>query len=292
MSLDFARVRRAFSAAAPAYDAIARLQAAIGDELYERLEVIAAPPARVLDVGSGTGRLAVRLKQRWPHAELLCVDAALGMLRQARRRAGLFQPLRRIAGDARALPLPDRSVELVVSNLCLQWLDDPTPAFREFARVLRPSGWLVFTTFGPDTLSEMREAWAAVDTAVHVHRFLDVMDIGNRVMAQGFVHPMLDVERHTRYYPDVRALMRELKSIGASNADRARRRGLTGRRAFAAMQECYERLRSPQGLPASWEVIFGQAQAPAEGQPVRQGSAEIARFDVQALRASLRRPRI
>jgi malonyl-CoA O-methyltransferase len=291
MPLDFPRVRRAFSAAAPAYEQIARLQATIGDELYERLEVVKAPPARVVDVGSGTGRLAARLKQRWPRAELLCIDAALGMLRQARKRAGLFKPLRRIAGDARALPLPDRSVDLVVSSLCLQWLDDPAPAFREFARVLRPGGWLLFTTFGPDTLSELRGAWAAVDDAVHVHPFLDVMDIGNTVMAQGFAHPMFDVERHASHYPDVRGLMRELKGIGAGNADRARRRGLTGRQAFAAMQECYEGLRGPKGLPASWEVIFGQAQAPAEGQPLRQGGGEMARFDVESMRAALRRPR-
>ena len=129
MSLDFARVRRAFSAAAPAYEAIARLQAGIGDELYERLDVVQAAPSRVLDVGSGTGRLAARLKLRWPQAEVLCVDVAVGMLRQARKRAGLFKPLRRVAGDARALPLADRSADLVVSSLCLQWLDDPAPAF-------------------------------------------------------------------------------------------------------------------------------------------------------------------
>lgn len=291
MSLDFARVRRAFSAAAPAYEAIARLQAGIGDELYERLDVVQAAPSRVLDVGSGTGRLAARLKQRWPQAEVLCVDVAVGMLRQARKRAGLFKPLRRIAGDARALPLTDRSVDLLVSSLCLQWLDDPAPAFREFARVLRPGGWMLFTTFGPDTLRELREAWAAVDGGVHVHRFLDVMDIGNSVMAQGFSHPMFDVERHASHYPDVRSLMQELKGIGAGNADQGRRRGLTGRRAFAAMQSHYECLRGPKGLPASWEVIYGQAQAPAEGQPLRRGGAEMARFDVESMRAALRRPR-
>lgn len=291
MPLDFSRVRRAFSAAAPAYEQIARLQAGIGDELFERLDIVAAPPARVLDVGSGTGRLAARLKQRWPQAEVLCLDAALGMLRQARKRAGLFKPLRRIGGDARALPLADRSVDLVVSSLCLQWLDDPAPAFREFARVLRPGGWLLFTTFGPDTLSELRAAWATVDDAVHVHPFLDVMDIGNSVLAQGFAHPMFDVERHTGHYSDVRSLMRELKGIGAGNADHSRRRGLTGRRAYAAMQAAYEALRGAKGLPASWEVIFGQARAPAEGQPLRGGGAEMARFDVESMRAALRRPR-
>lgn len=284
-------IRRSFSRAAPGYEQTARLQAQVGDLLLERLDLLSAPPARILDVGAGTGRLSGLLKRRYPKAEVLALDLSLGMLRIAKRHGSWWRPLRRIAGDAQALPLADGSVDLLVSNLCLQWVDRLDAAFHEFRRVLGPGGWMLISSFGPDTLTELREAWRAADDAEHVHVFRDMQELGDRVLAQGFANPMFDVERFTLRYPDTRALMHELKAIGAVNALAERRRGLTGKSAFARMQAAYELQRRNGSLPASYEIVFGQAQAPADGVPRRGPRGELASFGVDAMRARLQAAR-
>ena len=289
MSLDRHRIRQAFSRAATAYEQTAVLQQQVGDLLLERLHLLKSEPARVLDVGAGTGRLTGLLKKRIPQAEVIALDLAIGMLRQAKRHAGWWRPFRRVAGDAQALPFADASMDLVISNLCLQWCGDLKAALHEFRRVLKPGGWLLFSSFGPDTLKELRSAWRAADSAAHVHVFLDMHDVGDAVLAQGFVDPMFDVERYTLSYADARAAMRELKTIGAGNALAERKRGLTGKQAFARMLAAYETLRRDGRLPLSYEVIFGQAQAPAAGAPLRGPKGDLASFSVEAMRAKLRR---
>ncbi|GMU42567.1 MAG: malonyl-ACP O-methyltransferase BioC [Xanthomonadales bacterium] len=288
MPLDRARIRAAFTRAAVDYERSAVLQGQVGDLLLERLDRVREPPARVLDAGAGSGRLARLLKRRWPQAEVVALDLALGMLQQARRKGSWWRPLRCISGDAQALPFADASFDLLVSNLCLQWCD-PHAVFREFRRVLRPSGWLLATSFGPDTLRELRAAWRAADAGAHVHVFLDLHDLGDAALAQGFVDPVLDVERFRLHYPDARTLMRELKGIGAGNALGERARGLTGRAAFARMLAAYECERVAQGLPASYEVIFVQAQAPQAGAPLRGPRGDLASFSLESMRRQLRR---
>lgn len=284
-------IRRSFSRAASGYEQTARLQAQVGDLLLERLDLLSAPPARILDVGAGTGRLSGLLKRRYPKAEVLALDLSLGMLRLAKRHGSWWRSLRQIAGDAQALPLADGSVDLLVSNLCLQWVDQLDAAFHEFRRVLRPGGWMLISSFGPDTLIELRDAWRAADDAEHVHVFRDMQELGDRVLAQGFSNPMFDVERYTLNYPDTRALMHELKAIGAVNALAERRRGLTGKSAFARMQAAYELHRRDGTLPASYEVVFGQAQAPSAGAPLRGPRGDLASFGVDAMRARLQAAR-
>jgi malonyl-CoA O-methyltransferase len=253
------------------------------------LQVVTAVPAQVLDVGAGTGRLTGLLRKRFAKSEVIALDLSLGMLRQARQHAGWWRPFRRVAGDAQALPFADATMDLIVSNLCLQWCGDLRATLHEFRRVLKPGGWLLFTSFGPDTLKELRAAWRAADERAHVHGFLDMHDVGDAVLAQGFVDPIFDVERYTLTYADARALMRELKTMGAGNAATERARGLTGKQAYARMSAAYEAQRRDGVLPASYEVIFGQAQAPAAGAPLRGPQGDIASFSVEAMRAKLRR---
>ncbi len=310
MSLDLKLVRRAFGRAAAGYEAVAVLQHEVESLLLERLEILATPPAEllsearargmatpfksspqsILDVGCGTGRASAALRKRYPKAEIIALDLALPMLQQARRRAGWWKPFRRVCADARALPLADQSVDLIFSNLCLQWIENLGGVFNEFRRVLRPGGWLMFSSFGPDTLTELRQSWAAADQGAHVNVFLDMHDVGDAMLAAGFRDPMLDVERYTLTYRDARQLMRELKAIGAGNAAAERQRGLTGKSRLQRMLAHYESFRSDEGLlPASYEVIFAQAQAPESNQPRRDGQDEIASVSVDALRAQLRR---
>jgi malonyl-CoA O-methyltransferase len=263
--IELAEVRRQFGRAAETYDDAAAVQLEVLGRLLERLDVLETPPSVILDAGAGTGRGARALSDRFRQARVVALDIAEPMVRHARRRKPWFRRLDAVCGDATRLPLADASVDLVFSSLMLQWVEDPAEAFAEFRRVLKPEGWLLFTTFGPDTLSELRQAWAAADDSVHVNRFIDMHDLGDALLRSGFVNPVVDVDRMTSHYPDARALMRELKSIGAQNSNAGRPAGLTGRRRLATMQQAYESHRRDAGLPASWEVVFGQARTPVAG---------------------------
>lgn len=261
--LDGGRVRASFSSAARTYDASAVLQAQVRDELLDRLDVLRVQPRVVLDLGAGTGHGSIALKRRYPSSRVVALDLAPGMLQEARRRQTLLRRFDRVVADAAALPLKDASVDMVCSNLMLQWCNDPDRVFRECRRVLRPGGVLHLTTFGPDTLVELRRAWAAADPAhAHVSRFLDMHDLGDAVVRAGFAEPVLDVERYTLTYADARDLMRDLKAIGAHNATTGRARGLTGKSTLARMLAAYEGERRDGKLPATYEVVYAQAWCP------------------------------
>jgi malonyl-CoA O-methyltransferase len=255
-------VRRAFGRAASDYDAAAKLQHQVRGELLERLDLVRIDPSAVLDLGTGTGHAALALKRRYPKAQVVALDLAESMLREAGRRQTLFRRFRRVCADAACLPFRAASFDIVFSNLMLQWCDEPDPVFAECRRVLRPGGLLTFASFGPDTLMELRRAWAAVDDHVHVGRFIDMHDLGDALVRAGLVEPVMDVERLVLTYAEVRDLMRDLKAIGAHNASAGRPRGLTGKGALGRMVAAYETLRRESRLPATYEVVFGHAWTP------------------------------
>lgn len=273
--IDLARVRRSFGRSAHAYDAAAVLQKRVRDELLERLAVVRLAPTVVLDLGAGTGHAAVALKRRYRSSQVIALDLAEGMLREAGRRQTLLRRFRRVCAQGAALPLRDASVDLVFSNLMLQWCHDPDAVFRECRRVLKPGGLLTFTTFGPDTLVELRRAWAAADERTHVNRFIDMHDLGDALVRSGLAEPVLDVERFTLTYAEVRDLMRDLKDIGAHNANAGRPRGLTGKGTLARMTAAYEAFRRDGRLPATYEVVYGQAWCPVSVPRSRHATGEV-----------------
>jgi len=283
--LDPRDVARSFGAASRSYDAAAQLQGLARAELLSRFDVLRAPPRAVLDLGAGTGLAAVAIKRRFPRAAVTVADIAAPMLAVARRHSRFWRPLRCVQADARALPFEDASFDLVFSNLMLQWLAPPDAALAEMRRVLQPGGLLLLSSFGPETLRELRAAWQAADSGVHVNGFIDVHDLGGALARAGFAEPVLDVDRHVRHYADARALMRELKALGAHNVDARRARGLTGRGAFARMNAAYESLRVPAGLPATWQVAYVVAWAAAESGTVHH--AGETHIDLAAVRARL-----
>lgn len=262
-TLDTTTIRTSFDAAAADYDAVAVVQAEVRRRLLERLELFRVQPRRILDAGCGTGHGTRALLRHYRGAQLVALDLAPGMLKAARSRRPWLRRLDAVCGDAAALPLADASVDLVFSNLMLQWCNQPDRVFSEFRRVLRPGGLALFTTFGPDTLKELRAAWRAADGHTHVSRFIDMHDLGDALLRAGLGEPVMDMEHLTLTYPDVRSLMRDLKTMGARNATSGRNRGLTGRRRLAAVEEHYERFRSDGRLPATWEVVYGHAWAGA-----------------------------
>ncbi|HEY7754098.1 MAG TPA: malonyl-ACP O-methyltransferase BioC [Steroidobacteraceae bacterium] len=268
--LDTVAARRNADRASATYDEHAVLQARVRAELIRRLDWIAFTPQTVLDLGCGTGQGALALAARWPGARVIAMDASPGMLGQLARHdaAGRCE---RLCADARSLPLAEAGIDLVFSNLMLQWCDDLDAAFAEVARVLRPRGLFTFTTLGPDTLVELRDAWRAAGPGEHVIPFTDMHDIGDGLVRAGLAEPVLDVLRYTLTYPDLGALARDLRATGAGNALAGRPRGLTGRARFAAVRRAYERHRRDGSLPATCEVIFGQAWGAVTDRRARAG---------------------
>jgi len=266
---DKSTVRRSFERAALTYDAAAVLQHEVCGRMHERLGLIRHRPATVLDAGSGTGNALTALRARYPDARVIALDIALAMLQQGREhtRTPWWNIIRKnvvtsLCGDIEALPLASASVDMVWSNLALQWVNDTDKAFAEFHRVLAPGGLLMFSTFGPDTLKELRKAYSQVDHDTHVSRFTDLHDIGDLLVKRGFADPVMDMEPFTMTYGDVRTLMRDLKAIGAHNATQGRPRGLTGRARLTAVTAAYEAFRRDGKLPATFEVVYGHAWKP------------------------------
>ncbi|RFA31179.1 malonyl-[acyl-carrier protein] O-methyltransferase BioC [Alkalilimnicola ehrlichii] len=281
-----AKLRDAFDRAASRYDEVAVLQREVGERLLGRLDLVTLQPERILDVGAGTGYAARALQKRYRKAEVIPLDIAPSMLRQAKRRGGFLRPLRCVCGDAEALPLASNSVDLVFSNFTLQWCHDLDRVFAEFQRVLRPGGLVMFSTLGPDTLTELRQSWSAVDDAVHVNAFIDMHDVGDALVRAHLAEPVMDVEHFTLTYDKVRDLMGDLKTLGAHNVSAGRRRGLTGKGALEKVYRAYERFRDAEGrLPATYEVVYGHGWGP-DTLPQRPDATGAVRVPVSSLRRS------
>jgi len=287
--LDKQQVRHNFGRAATSYEKHDVLQQEVQSALIERLDFYTAEPGRIIDVGAGTGRGTALLKKRYAKAEVIAVDLALPMLRAAKQHASWLKPFQRVCAEATALPLADHSVDVLHSNLCFQWIDDLKALFDECARVLKPGGLLAFSTFGPDTLKELRASWAEADQQPHVSRFLDMHDVGDAMLAAGLRDPVLDVHRYTLTYSEPRKLLDELQGLGATNADQTRERGLTGKSRYRRMLAAYETMRIDGRIPATWEVVTAHAWGPPQGQGRRGADGgEIASFSVDSLRGTRR----
>jgi malonyl-CoA O-methyltransferase len=256
-------VRRSFSRAASSYDEHAVLQREVGERLLQHLDPIRIAPRRVVDLGCGTGAAFDALRKRYPDAPLVGIDLALPMLQRARarspwwRRALSSTPLLACA-DAERLPLAAGCAGLAFSNLLLQWCE-PAAIFAEAARVLETGGLFLFSTYGPDTLKELRAAFAAAGPGAHVNDFVDMHDLGDALVAAGFADPVMEMETITLEYSTLEALAADLRGGGGHNVLPGRARGLGGREAWRRMVGRYEAMRRGGALPATYEVVYGHA---------------------------------
>ncbi|MCX7891009.1 MAG: methyltransferase domain-containing protein [Burkholderiales bacterium] len=280
--LDRAALRRAFGRAAATVAGASFLDREVERRMAERLGYVRLEPRRVLDAGAGTGASLAMLRARYPRAETVAADFAPALVRRARsarpiaaRLRGLVgaAPARFVCADLAALPFPAESFGLVWSNLALAFAPSVPAAIAEWRRVLETGGLLMFSTYGPDTLKELRAAFAAADAAPHVHDFVDMHDLGDMLIAAGFADPVMDMEMVTLTYADVGALARDLRDSGQASALAARRRGLTTPRAWTRMVKAYERARRDGRLPATVEVVYGHAwkavpKASADGRAI------------------------
>ncbi len=262
---DKRRIARNFGRAAGEYDGLAQFQQTVGARLIESLPAMKIRPATFADLGSGTGRLARSLLNLYPGSTGVQIDLAEQMLHQARPR----WPWRRrrsnwICADAEFLPIRDASLDLIASNLMLQWCNEPGRVLEEAMRILRPGGLLLLSTLGPGTLEELRTSWGGADSGVHVNAFLDVHGLGTALAGMGFSGPVLETEKFTLTYADGMALMRDLKRLGTGNTNSGRVRTLTGKGRLNAMLQNYEQYREAGRLPATYEVIYVHAWRPEQ----------------------------
>jgi malonyl-CoA O-methyltransferase len=251
-------IRRHFDAGATQYEKAAVLQREVCHDMVQRLDVVTLQPKVILDAGCGTGRGVQALMKRYRDAQVIALDVSPAMLQQTRKKSGWWRKPLLLCADAEALPLADSSVDLVFSSLMLQWCD-VEKIFAEFHRVLRPNGLLMFSTFGPDTLKELRQCWAQIDNREHVNRFIDMHILGDMLLHSGFASPVMDMDMMSLTYNQALDVMRDLKTIGANTLRQRQFKGLTTRSSLQKVCNAYEQFRRDGALPASFEIVNGHA---------------------------------
>ena len=258
--LDKASVKKFFNRAAKSYDKAAILQEEVQNRLLQRLDYIRHQPETAIDVGCGTGLGIRHLQKAFRGARIYGIDMAHEMLLHSRSHQRWLSRERLVTGDMERIPFSDRAFDLVYSSLALQWCNDLASTLAEFARISRPGALLLFSSFGPSTLSELATSWQQLDNHPHVHRFVDMHDVGDLMLAAGFSQPVIDAEIIRMEYDSFRAVLNDLKDIGATNADVSRRRGLMTPSRLDRLEQSYRDFGFEDGkFIASYEVVYGHA---------------------------------
>ncbi len=209
--------------------------------------------ARILDAGCGTGFGARLMQSHWPDAALTLVDFAPAMLTQT-----LDTGQHRCVADIEALPFCDASFNLWWSSLSIQWCDTGR-VFTEAHRVLQPNGLLAVSTLGTDTFKELRQAFSAVDNYQHTLTFTTPEEIYKVLFNLGFRDIHIQCKTFTLHYPDLKMLLRAVKDVGANQVTAGSRSTLMGRSSWQTLEAAFEQIRTPQGLPMSYDVLLAYA---------------------------------
>ena len=250
-------IQRRFDRAAASFDDADFVHAVTREGLLARLEPLILEARSILDLGSATGATGRLLRKRFRRAHVVSLDASHRMAARALAGTGWLSRGSAVQADACRLPFAEGVFDLVVANQLLPWLPDPGAAFAEIARVLRPGGVFTFATLGPDSLLELRRAWADIDDGAHVHAFADMHDIGDGLVRAGLADPVLDVDRLSVSYEDAERLFSDLARAGARNILPNRPQGLTGRRRFAAMRRALADAAGGERIVLDLELVYG-----------------------------------
>lgn len=255
--IDNQAVEKALEVVSEKYREEAEIFHVIADRLLERLHFIRLNPLRIVDFGARMGYTTKALSEHYKKTDIISLDFSVSLLNRARDSIQSNSP-KMLAAEYTLLPFADQSVDLIFSNLAFQWSLNLQKTLRECNRILKPGGFLLFNTVGPDTLQELRTSFS--DNKRHVHHFYDMHDIGDILTHLNFVDPVMDVERLTVLYSSVLQLIADLKSMGAHNAAQDRSRGLMGKSQWQKMLKAYEKWRDENhAIPATIEVIYGHA---------------------------------
>ena len=253
------KVRCAFDRAADTYDEAAVLQQEVCRRLLEKVDLVKISPDWILDAGSGTGEAVKPLQKKYKKSGMVLLDLSERKLAKAKKNSALFRRPHAICGDIESLPFADQQFGLIFSSLALQWCNALDASLLEMRRILQPGGLLIFATFGPDTLKELRSSWAKVDQAPHVNSFIDMHDIGDDLLRAGFSEPVMESEMITVNYSQVDLLMQDLRNIGANVTASGQNTGLLTPKKLQRLREAYNEFRLENQLPATYEIIYGHA---------------------------------
>lgn len=267
---------KSFNAHAHEYERAAKIQEEIGRRLFERLDYLKIKPERVLDLGCGTGLFTQQLRARYPEAKIIGFDLAFNMLKQAKAKQGWFKKWPLVNGDMQAMPFATGAFDLVFANQVVHWGRSLSDVFRELNRVMAANGCLMFTTLGPDTFKELTQAWAQVDDHAHSNEFADMHDLGDALMAEYFLEPVVDMEVIQLQYATLPALLQSLKAQGVKNTHPSRKSGLMGKGYWQQFEQHYATLSTASGkYPLSYEVVYGHAWKGQQGHGVKGREAYV-----------------
>lgn len=253
-------ISKAFGKHAEEYERAAKVQQEIGERLFERLHYLKIAPQRILDLGCGPGSFSKELSLLYPKAQIIGLDLVPGMLALARKKQGWRRRWSLVAADMRQMPFATGMFDLVFTNQVIHWADPLAHVFREINRVMNVNGCLMFTTLGPDTFKELKIAWSGANHFAHVNEFCDMHDIGDSLMAEHFLDPVMDMELLSVQYETLPKLIAALRAQGVRNINPERNHGLTGRSAWQQFEKNYEGLITDSGkYPLTYEVVYGHA---------------------------------
>lgn len=253
-------ISNSFNEHAADYDRVAKIQQEIGMRLFERLDYLKISPLYILDLGCGTGTFSLLLKKRYPNATIIGLDLAYAMLIQAKKKQGWRKKWPLVNAEMTLLPFANGLFDLVFANQVIHWSSSLAVVLRELNRVMNSHACLMFSTLGPDTFKELKHAWTQVDNHAHTNVFADMHDIGDYLLSEQFLDPVVDMEVLTVHYPSLPNLLGSLKAQGVRNINQARNKGLTGRKAMQTFEQAYQSFCTTEGkFPLTYEVVYGHA---------------------------------
>ncbi|MDR7119938.1 malonyl-ACP O-methyltransferase BioC [Rheinheimera soli] len=240
-------IARHFGRARESYEQAARLQRLVA---AKALTLLKPTDGLLLDLGSGPGWFHPKLKQHC--TDLIALDLSHDMLQKTREAQDATLA---VQADAQALPIASESINRVFSSLMLQWCEQPQLVLREINRVLKPGGSAVLSTLLDGTLEEFKQAWAQVDHHQHINQFLPLsffLQLQQQYPESGLE---LQTEQVQLSYPDVLALARELKDLGANTVTQGRNKALTGKQRWQKVQQAYPSRCIDGSISASYQVL-------------------------------------
>lgn len=251
---------KTFNLHAPEYEKAAKIQYEIGERLFERLNYLKIKPRYILDLGCGPGSFSKRLKKHYPQAHVIGLDLAYSMLQQAKIKQSWLNKWPLIVGDMTSLPFEAGVFDLIFANQVIHWSPSLLGVMSELNRVMNSDGCLMFSTLGPDTFMELRQAWATINSYAHTNDFIDMHDIGDALLAQHFLDPVVDMEMLTAHYSTLPQLLKALKAQGVRNINNKRNPGLTGKLSWRNFEKFFSTFCTEQGkFPLTYEVVYGHA---------------------------------
>lgn len=261
MIIDKNAVKQSFSKAAKSYDQYALFQRDTGDFLLQLAKLHSNSCKNILDLGCGTGYFSKQLND-WQQSHyyqlsadaLTCFDLSPFMLQETDKRGLTYH--QSVEGDIDKLPFVNDSFDLIFSNLVLQWSEDLSEALSQAKQTLKKSGVICFSTLLDGSLTELKSAWQAVDNNQHINTFLNESEIKSAVECAGFREFKIFTKTYSYFFPDVIAVMKSLKGIGANHVHHGQQSNTLGKKGLQQLSEAYKPFSNKQGLRLSYQVCY------------------------------------